>query len=76
MTRRLNRMHREFPAIAECDHCRFSFTVATSDLNADVYRAAKDHAREAPGHRTHASITREHTYLLPTGPASGNVKRS
>jgi hypothetical protein len=73
MTRQLNRAHQEFPATASCDHCHFSYTVATKELNADVYRAAKNHAREIPGHRTRASITREHAYVVPT---SGDVQRS
>lgn len=71
MSKRLSRSHVEKPATARCDQCFFTFDANSSEFNADVYRAAKEHARDNPGHTTHASITREHSYVINVRSSNG-----
>jgi hypothetical protein len=63
-SRSFQRTHESLPSSAWCGACKWTFTVSTPALNAEAYRAAKQHAREKPGHPTSASVTHVHSYVV------------
>lgn len=61
----LTRTNAKLPAQGKCDSCAFSWVAEnpTSEVTVEVYRAAKQHARDNPGHKTSATAGVIHYYV-------------
>lgn len=66
MTEKLERTHETQPSTGWCANCQWTMTVTNHSLNVEVYRGAKAHAREFPGHVASASVTQVHHYVVAT----------
>lgn len=65
--RALTRTHTKLPVVAGCGSCAWECSAPnpTPELTVEVYRAAKQHARDHAGHRTSVTAGTTHHYVQP-----------